>query len=66
MIRACSLLGLAAVFLIISPPLRGTVLTGIAQTAAALERYSPYSYAALVLVLVGLLMLTFYKASVPR
>ena len=66
MLRACSLLGLAALFPIISPPLRATVLTGIAQTAATIERYSPYSYAALGLVLVGLLMLTFYKASVPR
>jgi len=47
-------------------PLRETVLTGIAQAAAAVERYSPYSYAAVGLVLVGLLMLTFYKASVPR
>jgi hypothetical protein len=66
MLRACSLLGLAAVFLIISPGLRGTVLNGIAQTAAGLDRYSPYSYAGVGLALVGGLMLTFYKSSVPR
>ena len=66
MLRACSLLGMACVFLIISPALRGTVLNGIAQTAAGLDKYSPYSYAGVGLALVGALVLTFYKASVPR
>jgi hypothetical protein len=66
MLRACSLLGLAFAFLIISPPLRETVLDGIAQTAAAVVRYSPYSYIGLGLALLGALMLTFYKSSVPR
>ena len=66
MLRACSLLGMACVFLVISHGLRETVLNGIAQTAAGLEKYSPYSYAGVGLVLVGVLMLTFYKASVPR
>jgi len=66
MLRACSLLGLASGFLVISPALRGTVLNGIAQTAAGLEKYSPYSYAGVGLALVGILMLTFYKASEPR
>ncbi len=66
MLRACSLLGMACIFLIISPALRGTVLNGIAQTAAGLDKYSPYSYAGVGLALVGVLVLTFYKASVPR
>ena len=66
MLRACSLLGMASGFLVISPGLRGTVLNGIAQTAAGLEKYSPYSYAGVGLALVGCLILTFYKASVPR
>jgi hypothetical protein len=57
---------LASGFLVISPALRGTVLNGIAQTAAGLEKYSPYSYAGVGLALVGILMLTFYKASEPR
>jgi hypothetical protein len=57
---------MACVFMVISPGLRGTVLNGVTQTAAGLERYSPYSYAGVVLALVGVLMLTFYKASVPR
>ena len=38
----------------------------IAQTAAGLDRYSQYSYAGVGLALVGGLMLTFYKSSVPR
>jgi hypothetical protein len=57
---------MASGFLVISPGLRGTVLNGIAQTAAGLEKYSPYSYAGVGLALVGCLILTFYKASVPR
>jgi hypothetical protein len=66
MLRACSLLGLAAGFLIISPALRGTMLTGIAQAAAGLEKYSPYSYAgALFALLVGLLA-AFSKGTAPR
>ena len=66
MLRACSLLGMTVLFLVISPGLRGTVLNGIAQAVAGLDKYSPYSYAGLGLVLLGALMLTFYKSSVPR
>ena len=66
MLRACSLLGMTVLFLVISPGFRGTVLNGIAQAFAGLDKYSPYSYAGVGLALVGGLMATFYKSSVPR
>ena len=66
MLRACSLLGMASGFLIISPGLRGTLLNGIAQAAAGLDKYSPYSYAIVALVLLGGLMAAFAKGSAAR
>jgi hypothetical protein len=66
MLRACSLLGLAAGFLIISPALRETLLTGVAQAAAGLDKYSPYSYAGVALALLGGLVAAFSKGTAPR
>ena len=57
---------MASGFLIISPGLRGTLLNGFAQAAAGLDKYSPYSYAVVGLVLLGGLMAAFTKASAPR
>ena len=66
MVRAFSILGMTSGFLIISPGLRGTVLNGIAQAAAGLDTYSPYSYAGVALALLGGLFLTFSKGAAPR
>ena len=66
MLRACSLVGLASGFLIISPGLRGSLLNGFAQAAAGLDKYSPYSYAIVALVLLGGLMAAFAKGSAAR
>ena len=66
MLRACSLLGMASGFLIISPGLRGTLLDGFAQAAAQLDRYSPYSYAGVALALFGGLVAAFHKGSAAR
>jgi hypothetical protein len=66
MLRACSLLGLASGFLVISPALRETVLTGVAQAAAGLDKYSPYSYAGVAFALLVGLMAAFAKGSAPR
>ena len=38
-------------FLLISPPLRGNVLKGLAVAMLEMGKYSPYSYIALALVL---------------
>jgi hypothetical protein len=66
MVRACSLIGLASGFLIISPGLRETLLNGIAQAAAGLDKYSPYSYAGVALALLGGLVAAFSKGTAPR
>jgi len=66
MLRACSLVGLASGFLMISPGLRGTLLNGLAQAAAGLDRYSPYSYAGVAFALLGALMAAFSKGAAPR
>jgi hypothetical protein len=57
---------LASGFLMISPGLRGTLLNGLAQAAAGLDKYSPYSYAAVALALLGGLMAAFSKGAAPR
>jgi hypothetical protein len=51
LLRALSIFGLAALFLLISPSLRGTVEFGAWQVMIALSKYSPYSYIGLALVL---------------
>jgi hypothetical protein len=66
MLRACSIVGLASGFLIISPALRESMLNGLAQVAAGLDKYSPYSYAGVALALLGGLMAAFSKGTAPR
>ena len=66
MLRACSFVGLASGFLIISPGLRGSLLNGFAQAAAGLDKYSPYSYALVALALLGGLVAAFSKGAAPR
>jgi len=66
MLRACSLVGLASGFLIISPGLRGSLLNGFAQAAAGLDKYSPYSYALVALALLGGLVAAFSNGAAPR
>ena len=66
MLRACSLLGMASGFLVISPGLRGTVTDGLTLAAAGLDKYSPYSYAGVAFALLGGLILAFLKGSAAR
>jgi hypothetical protein len=42
---------MAALFLFISPALRGSVLMGLGRATFELTKYSPYSYIALALAL---------------
>jgi hypothetical protein len=51
LLRILSIFGLAALFLLISPSLRETVLFGVWQVTLAVSKYSPYSYIGLALVL---------------
>ena len=66
MLRAFSLLGMTGGFLVISPGLRGTLLAAFAQAAAGLDKYSPYSYIAVAVALLGGLMMAFSRTSAPR
>lgn len=43
--------GMAALFLLISPSLRGSVLFGLGEATIQLAKYSPYSYIVIAVVL---------------
>lgn len=66
MLRMFSLLGLGSGFLMISPKLRDGLLQQFTQGLASLDEYSPYSYVALALVILGGLMLSLIRSSAPR
>lgn len=51
MLRAISIFGMASLFLLISPSLRGSVFFGLDQATIQMGKYSPYSYIALALAL---------------
>ena len=51
MLRLLSLFGMAALFLLISPAFRGSVLSILGQATLELAKYSPYSYIALAILL---------------
>ena len=51
MLRVLALLGMAALFLLISGELRAAVLFGLGRATLELAKYSPYSYILLVLAL---------------
>lgn len=51
MLRAIAMFGFGALFLLVSPPLRESVLFGLAQAMLQLAKYSPYSYILLAIVL---------------
>lgn len=51
MLRVISIFGMASLFLLISPSLRGSVLFGLGRATFELAKYSPYSYIALALAL---------------
>ena len=51
MLRAIAMFGFAALFLLISPSLRESVLFGLGQMMLELSKYSPYSYIGLAIVL---------------
>ena len=66
MLRAMGTFGLGIVFVLISPALRGS----IADTAEAIQRTitvnSPWSYVAIGLTAVGLMMFGLYRSAQPH
>jgi len=51
MLRILSIFGMAALFLLISPSLRASVLFGLGAATFQLAKYSPYSY---IMLAIGL------------
>ena len=50
----------------ISPKLRDTALGTVSTGVDSLQQYSPYSYVALVLVLIGTFLVSLHRGSQPR
>ena len=57
---------MAGGFLVISPPMRQAALQAGLSTGAYLDRYSPYSYAAVTVAIMGLLILLARSVAVRR
>ena len=66
MTRAISLFGLAALFLIVSPPLRKDVLGVINKCVLAMQFYAPLSYVAGVILILATMVIAFNRGSRAR
>ncbi len=66
MTRAISLFGLAALFLIVSAPLRKDVLGLIAKGVSTMQAYAPVSYVAGVILVLASMVFAFNRGSRAR
>ena len=66
MVRAFSLFGLAALFLMISPTLRGHVLGAIGTFVDMLQANSPWSYVIAGIGLFALFTVSLNRGAAPR
>ena len=66
MVRAISLLGLSALFLLTSPALRKDVLDAIAKAVSTTQFYAPFSYIAGVILVLVSLVVSFNRGSRAR
>jgi hypothetical protein len=66
MARAISLLGLSALFLAVSPPLRKDVLGFIAKGVSAMQSYAPVSYVVGVILVFASMVFAFNRGSRAR
>ena len=64
--RACSIFGLAGVFLWISPKLRGNVQDCIGGVYMGIQSYAPYSYVAGVLLVITAVIVAFNRGAQTR
>ena len=64
--RALGFIGLAALFLGISPKIRQAVLDIIGSINHQFELYAPYSYVLGVALVLVVLMMSFYRGAQPR
>jgi hypothetical protein len=66
MLRACSICGLGAIFLAISPKLRDQVHGVIGGAVSSMELYSPFSYIAGVILILATMVYSFHSGSRAR
>jgi hypothetical protein len=66
MSRALSIFGLGAIFLAISPKLRGQVHGVIGAVVSSMELYAPFSYIAGVILILGTMVYSFNSGSRAR
>jgi hypothetical protein len=66
MIRGLSLFGMAAMFLVISPVLRGLVFRGLSFVAEVFQNHSPYSYVLAALGLFVVFTFSLNRGAQPR
>jgi hypothetical protein len=66
MVRAIGMGGLGAIFLAISPKLRGQVHGVMGAGVSAMESYAPYSYIAGVLLVLATMVYSFNRGSQAR
>ena len=66
MTRALGFLGMATLFLTISPGLRHTLEDGIGSVNQAFELYAPYSYIGGFILIVLVLVMSFYRGAQPQ
>jgi len=64
--RALGFLGMAGLFLTISPKIRQTVLDGIGFVNHQFELYAPYSYIGGVVLVLLALMMSFSRGAQPQ
>jgi len=66
MTRALGLFGFTGGFLVISPQLRQTLVDGAMSSLGIVQQYSPYSYIAAILAVLGGVSLVLVSGSAPR
>jgi hypothetical protein len=66
MLRALSIFGLGAIFLVISPKLRDQVHGVMGVVVSSMELYSPFSYIAGVILVLATMVYSFQRGSRAR
>ncbi|HXK06416.1 MAG TPA: hypothetical protein VMS37_28730 [Verrucomicrobiae bacterium] len=64
--RVLGFFGMGGLFLTISPGFRQTLLDGIGSFEHQMELYSPFSYVAGVVVVLLVLVMSFYRGAQPQ
>jgi hypothetical protein len=66
MVRAFAMFGLGGLFLLISPKLRESVQEAIGSVYLGMQVYAPFSYVAFGLLVLVVMLGSFYRGAQPR